>query len=136
MKGEPEMKKIVVFLLAFAMVMSFAACGANEEKSFATVNAKDCFGGAGYIEFIAGVEEAVELIFTAENSEAVEWSVYVFDEAFDDGFRYISQAADPVLVGDGTVSVEAGQFVYIYCSVNEFTADAPDENAKLNITQK
>ena len=74
--------------------------------------------------------------FTAENSEAVEWSVYVFDEAFDDGFRYISQAAEPVLVGDGTVSVEAGQFVYIYCSVNEFTADAPDENAKLNITQK
>ena len=41
-----------------------------------------------------------------------------------------------VLVGDGTVSVEAGQFVYIYCSVNEFTADAPDENAKHNITQK
>ena len=130
------MKKIVVFLLAFAMVMSFAACGANEEKSFATVNAKDCFGGAGNSEFIAGGEESVELTFTAENSEAVEWSIYVFDEAFDDGFRYISQAAEPVLVGDGTVSVEAGQFVYIYCSVNEFTADVPDENAKLNITEK
>ena len=130
------MKKIVVFLLAFAMVMSFAACGANEEKSFATVNAKDCFGGAGYIEFIAGGEEAVELTFTAENSEAVEWSVYVFDEAFADGFRYISQAAEPVLVGDGTVSVKAGQFVYVYCSVNEFTADSPDENAKLNVTVK
>ena len=130
------MKKIVVFLLAFAMVMSFASCGAKEEKSFATVNAKDCFGDAGYVEFIAGAEKAGELTFAAENSEAVEWSVYVFDEAFDDGFRYISQAAEPVLVGDGTVSVEAGQFVYIYCSVNEFTADAPDENAKLNITQK
>ena len=78
------MKKIVVFLLAFAMVMSFAACGANEEKSFATVNAKDCFGGAGYIEFIAGGEEAVELTFTAENSEAVEWRFFVFDEALDD----------------------------------------------------
>ena len=131
------MRKVVVFLLAFAMVMVFAACGANEEKSFATVTAKGCFGDAGYIQFFKdGVEEATELTFTAENSEAVEWSVYVFDEAFDDGFRYISQAADPVLVGDGTISVEAGQFVYIYCSVNEFTADAPDENAKLNITQK
>ena len=130
------MKKIVVFLLAFAMVMSFASCGAKEEKSFATVNAKDCFGDAGYVEFIAGAEKAGELTFAAENSEAVEWSVYVFDEAFDDGFRYISQVAEPVLIGDGTVSVEAGQFVYIYCSVNEFTADAPDENAKLNITQK
>jgi hypothetical protein len=26
--------------------------------------------------------------------------------------------------------------VYIYCSVNEFTAEAADENAKLNITVK
>ena len=131
------MKKIVVFLLVFATVMSFAACGANEEKSFATVTAKNCFGDAGYVEFFKdGVAESKELTFTAEDSENVEWSVYVFDEAFDDGFRYISQAAEPVLVGDGTVSVEAGQFVYIYCSVNEFTADVPDENAKLNITEK
>lgn len=131
------MKKIVVFLLVFATVMSFAACGANEKKSFATVTAKKCFGDAGYVEFFKdGVAESKELTFTAEDSENVEWSVYVFDEAFDDGFRYISQAAEPVLVGDGTVSVEAGQFVYIYCSVNEFTADAPDENAKLNITEK
>ena len=131
------MKKIVVFLLAFAMVAALAACGANEEKPFATVTAKGCFGGAGYIQlFKDGVEKTSEITFTAEDSENVEWSIYVFDEAFDDGFRYISQAAEPVLVGDGTVSVEAGQFVYIYCSVNEFTADAPDENAKLNITQK
>ena len=131
------MKKIVVFLLAFVMIMAFAACGANEEKSFATVTAKGCFGDAGYIQlFKDGVEKTSEITFTAEDSENVEWSVYVFDEAFDDGFRYISQAAEPVLAGDGTVSVEAGQFVYIYCSVNEFTADAPDENAKLNITFK
>ena len=130
------MKKVVAFLLAFAMVMSFAACGANEEKSFATVNAKDCFGGAGYTEFIAGAEESGEITFEAVDSENVEWSVYVFDEAFDDGFRYISQSAEPALTGDGTVSVEEGQFVYIYCSVNEFTADSPDENAKLNITKK
>ena len=129
------MRKVIVFFLAFAMVMSFGACGANEEKSFATVTAKGCFGDAGYIQFFEdGVEEAAELTFTAEDSENVEWSVYVFDEAFDDGFRYISQAAEPALVGDGTISVEAGQFVYIHCSVNEFTADAPDENAKLNVT--
>ena len=131
------MKKIVVFFLAFAMVMSFAACGAKEEKSFATIAAKDCFGEAGYIQlFKDGADKAAELTFTAENSEAVEWSVYVFDEAFADGFRYISQAAEPVLVGGGTVSVKAGQFVYVYCSVNEFTADSPDENSKLNVKLK
>ena len=127
------MKKIVIFLLAFAMLTAFSACGANDEECFATVTAKDCFGNAGYIEFVAGAEKSAEYIFEAADSENVEWSVYVFDEAFADGFRYISQAAEPVLVGDGTVSVEEGQFIYIYCSVNEFTADAPDENAKLNI---
>ena len=135
MRGETEMKKIFVFLLAFAMVVSFAACGANEEKSFATVNAKDCFRDAGYIQlFKDGAAESTELTFTAENSETTEWSVYVFDEKFEDGFRYISQAAEPVLTGDGSIVIEPGQFVYIYCSVNEFTADAPDENAKLIIT--
>ncbi|MBQ2778050.1 MAG: hypothetical protein IJF50_11130 [Peptococcaceae bacterium] len=41
-----------------------------------------------------------------------------------------------VLLGDGIISVDAGQYVYIYCSVNEFTAEAADENAKLNITVK
>ncbi len=124
-------------MIAAVMAFSFTACKDEQIEPFSTVTAKNCFGDAGYIQFFKdGVEEATELTFTAENSEAVEWSVYVFDEAFDDGFRYISQAAEPVLVGDGTVSVEAGQFVYIYCSVNEFTADAPDENAKLNITQK
>ena len=127
------MKRIFVFLLAFAMMTAFAACGANDEKPFATISAKDCFWDAGYIEFISGAEKSSEYTFTAENSEETEWSVYIFDEAFEDGFRYISQAAEPALVGDGTVSVSEGQFVYIYCSVNEFTADSPDENAKLNI---
>ncbi|MBR3962933.1 MAG: hypothetical protein IKK14_05340 [Oscillospiraceae bacterium] len=128
------MKKIFVFLLAFAMVVSFAACGTNEEKSFATVNAKDCFRDAGYIQlFKDGAAESTELTFTAENSEGTEWSVYVFDEKFEDGFRYISQAAEPVLTGNGSIVIEPGQFVYIYCSTNEFTSEAPDENAKLNI---
>lgn len=33
-------------------------------------------------------------------------------------------------------AVNAGQFVYVYCSANEFTTGVPDENAKLNITVK
>ena len=131
------MKKLVVFLLAFAMVTAFAACGANDEESFVTITAKGCFGDAGYVQLYKdGVSESCELTFTAEDSENVEWSVYVLDEEFEDGFRYIAQSAEPVIVGDGTISVEEGQFVYIYCSVNEFTADSPDENAKLNITKK
>ena len=108
----------------------------DEPGIFTTVEAKDCFNNAGFVELIDGATDAAEFIFASEESDAVEWSVYVFDEAFEDGFRYIKQAADPVLVGDGTVSVEVGQYVYVYCSVNEFTADAADENARVNVLVK
>ena len=99
-----------------------------------TIEAKDCFGDAGYVEFVSGAVKSADYTFTAENSEGAKWRVYVLDEEFDDGFRFIAQAAQPVLEGDGTITVSEGQFVYVYCSVNSFTADAPDENAKLNVT--
>ena len=108
----------------------------DEPSIFTTVEAKDCFDNAGFVELIDGATDVAEFIFASEESDAVEWSVYVFDEAFEDGYRYIKQAAEPVLVGDGTVSVEVGQYVYVYCSVNEFTADAPDENARVNVLVK
>ena len=107
---------------------------AIEEIPFAVIEAKDGFHDAGFVELIAGAEAATAYTFTAENSEAVEWWVYVLDESFEEGFRYIKQVAEPVLVGDGTISVEAGQYVYVYCSANEFTTGEIVENAKLNIT--
>ena len=157
------MKKSFIVLLALVMIAALVACGAKENEPtdptvtqeeqtsevtteavaeedepsiFTTVEAKDCFNNAGFVELIDGATDAAEFIFASEESDAVEWSVYVFDEAFEDGYRYIKQAAEPVLVGDGTVSVEVGQYVYVYCSVNEFTADAADENARVNVLVK
>lgn len=150
------MKKILALILVFTMTATLACCGAteeklpettepnqeaasevtegNEEKIFAVIDAKDCFYNAGYKEFISGAEVSAEYTFAAENSEAVEWSIYVLDEAFDEGFRYITQVAEPVLVGNGKISVNAGQYVYVHCSANEFTTGVADENAKLNVT--
>ena len=156
------MKKGFIILLALVMIAALVACGAKENEPtepdayeeqtpevtteavaeedepsiFTTIEAKDCFNNAGFVELIDGATDAAEFIFASEDSDAVEWSVYVFDEAFEDGYRYIKQAAEPVLVGDGTVSVEVGQYVYVYCSVNEFTADAADENARVNVLVK
>lgn len=144
------MKRFAVILLAFTMIMVLSACSKTEEITttfipeettaaevpFTVIEAKDCYNNAGYVEFISGAERPAEYTFTAENSDTVKWRVYIFDEAFDEGFRYISQAAEPVLDGDGKVSVDEGQFVYVYCSANEFTEDAPDEHAKLKVTEK
>ena len=129
------MKKIIAFLLACATATALAACGVNETP-FTTIEAKNCFDDAGYIELISGTQSSAEYTFTAEHSESIVWRIYVLDQAFDDGFRYIAQAAEPALVGDGTLSIEEGKFVYVYCSANEFTTDEADENAKLNITIK
>ena len=151
------MKKWIVMLLAVAMVMALVACGTEEEKPaetaavveeptetvaaveetpFATIEAKECYYDAGFVELIAGAEEASTYVFAGENSEADQWSVYVLEEAFEEGYRYIKQVAEPVLTGDGEVTVEPGQFVYVYCAANEFTTAAADENAKLNVTVK
>ena len=147
------MKRFSVIFLIFSMVMALTACSEKEEITttsipeettettaaetpFTVIEAKDCYNNAGYVEFISGAERPAEYTFTAENSDTVKWRVYIFDEAFDEGFRYISQAAEPVLDGDGKVSVDKGQFVYVYCSVNEFTEDAPDEHAKLKVAVK
>ena len=128
------MKRIIIFILAFAMVTALAACGATEGTSYATIEAKDCFYDAGFVEFVAGAEAPTEYAFIAEDSEAVEWWIYVLDEPFEEGFRYIKQIAEPVLMGDGMVSVDAGQFVYVYCSANEFTTGVINETAKLHVT--
>ena len=147
------MKRFAVILLAFTMIVVLTACSEKEEITttsipekttettaaevpFTIIEAKDCYNNAGYVELVSGAEKSAEYIFTAENSDTVNWRVYIFDEAFDEGFRYISQAAEPVLDGDGKVSVDEGQFVYVYCSVNEFTEDAPDEHAKLKVAVK
>ena len=147
------MKRFSVIFLIFSMVMALTACSEKEEITttsipeettettaaetpFTVIEAKDCYNNAGYVEFISGAERPAEYTFTAENSDTVKWRVYIFDEAFDEGFRYISQVAEPFLNGDGKVSVDEGQFVYVYCSVNEFTEDAPDEHAKLKVAVK
>ncbi len=64
------------------------------------------------------------------DAESAEGSVYGLDEPFEDAYRYLRQVYDPVLTGDGTFEVKNGQYVYLWCSVNAYTADdAPEEGA-------
>lgn len=131
------MKKFTVLLLALIMMVTLLAGCGKEEPPFAILYAKDFeFSEGGYVLLIPGAAEAATYTFTAENSEGILWKVYVFDEEFDDGMRYITHAADPVLVGDGDVPVTAGQFVYVHCSANGTTTVCTDENVKLIITVK
>lgn len=65
----------------------------------------------------------------------VVWSFYVLDEPFDDAIRYLPQAYDSVLEGDGSFEVTQGQYVYCLCNINPFTADEiPEGQNQLTIS--
>lgn len=124
------MKKALVIILSVLMLVAFAACNSSaskpaEEAEVTTIKAADVFDQHGF--GVAECTESGSYRFWAENSDGVEWTVYVLDEEFEDGVRYISQAYEASLVGDGNLELKEGQFVYIQCSANDLTGvEAPD----------
>ncbi|MCD8382957.1 MAG: hypothetical protein LUC30_08640 [Clostridiales bacterium] len=71
------------------------------------------------------------------DAEEVVWSFYVLDEPFDDAARFLPQAYDSVLEGDGSFEVTQGQYVYCLCNINAFTADEmPEGQNELTLTMK
>jgi predicted small lipoprotein YifL len=142
------MKKVLAFLMAAAIILSLAACGTDQPAAeeptteeitvntqstlpYLNINSEPCvitaadgFENAGVTGMICGATETYS--FTSSSAD-VKWSVFVLDHEFDDGARYLPQAETPALEGDGTLAIEEGKIIYILCSENAFSADAPSE---------
>ena len=89
------------------------------------VNASDLFSGYGFCHQLCA--ESGYYRFTAINSQGVSWQVYLLDQEFKDAERYIPHAYDKALEGSGVIHVDAGDWIYVYCSCNEWTgAKAPE----------
>ena len=87
--------------------------------------ARDLFDGYGYVHQQCDVTG--EWGFYPISSEGVTWEVYILDKEFDDAERFIPQAYPRALEGSGTLSLEAGQWIYIYCPCNSWTMqEAPE----------
>lgn len=129
-------KALSLMLLLICVALLFTACSntapTTEEAEVMLVSCEEGYNNAGFVGF--ETELAGTYTFAARNSDGIEWAVYLFDEEFSDGLRYISQAAEPLLTEDGSLTLEAGQFVYIYCSANAFTDLAPNNDAALLVT--
>ena len=143
------MKKIIAFVTIIGMIFSLSACSGfyssdvkekeqttvsevtEKEPEIIKITAEECFGSM-YYELVA--EKSGTYSFSAKASSEGEWEVYIFDEEFKDGWRYISQASAPALRGDGTIEITKGKYVYIYCPINAFTSEYPDEKAYLEIS--
>lgn len=72
------------------------------------------------------------------DSDAISWTIYVLDEEFTDGWRYLSQAhssAIEALNGSVDIALKTGQYVYCVPSLNGFTgAEAPENAGVLTVS--
>ena len=129
-------KALCLVLLLICSTLLFTACGngdpSAEESEITLISCEDGYDNAGFVSF--KTEKAGTYTFTPQGDEDVEWAVYLFDEEFSDGPRYILQAAEPLLTEGGSLTLEEGKFVYVYCSANAFTDLAPDSDAKFLVT--
>ena len=97
-----------------------------------SIGSEEFFESDGYQIVLANSSTKVT-VTVDDAAKDVEFAVYVLDEKFSDSMRYISQSNEPVLNGAGSIDVKAGQYLYVYCSVNALTADAPLEGASITL---
>ncbi len=129
------------------LVIGFEASEEGQaDATLMTVDASEVYdsGSFSFQAAQSGTYQAVSV--TAEgfsptdvgcDAEEVVWSFYVLDEPFDDTIRFLPQAYDSVLEGDGSFEVTQGQYVYCLCNINPFTADRiPEGQNKLTLTME
>ncbi len=94
------------------------------------ITAKDGFDNFGVTELLCDATETYS--FTASNEDTT-WKVFVLDEKFADGARYLPQAEQPALEGNGTLKIEEGKYIYILCSESSFSGEtASDATLSIN----
>ena len=94
------------------------------------IKSEDTYDDYGFAFFIAERDAEYNVVMESGGSKA-EWSVYVLDEKFTDVLRYLPQAYEPALSQSGALQVKAGQYVYVHCSANSFSAQSPVSGATI-----
>lgn len=147
------MKKSVIAMITavFAAILTLSGCaGAAQppegldaaqppeqldaaQNTVYEIASEDSFLNCGFTCWVCDATGSYN-VSADSGSEDVTWSVYVLEEEFEDADRYIAQAHDPVLEGSGTLSLTEGQYVYVKCGANDFTADGPVDGGRLIIS--
>ncbi len=120
----------------------------SENAPETVVSNQDCFDEAycfrpeadGVYSFTAVTSEEFSGWESGYEGGLITWEVYALEEAFDDAWRFLGQAYQPIINDlDGTIRVglKAGQYVYCVCSYNGFTAGEPaaDDSGTLTISK-
>ena len=77
-----------------------------------------CLKSGTYHFQVMGVKEDIYSLSATHN---LVWKVYLMEEPFIDTPRFIPQAGyEAVVTGDGSVEIEEGTYIVIYCSQNSY----------------
>jgi hypothetical protein len=112
----------------------------SQEQTTVTVDANEAYDSSVYF-FQAPADGTYQAVCTTDDSfdlsslncymEQVEWTFYVLEEEFGEPARYLPQAYDSVLTGDGSFTVKKGQYVYCVSDINGFTAEEIPEGVSV-----
>ncbi len=72
------------------------------------------------------VTEDGSYTFKHSGNDDVPWNIYILDEKFTDGIRYLYSNYTPDGITEFTVRLKSGQYVYLICTENEWTDSADD----------
>ncbi|MGN1416053.1 MAG: hypothetical protein ACI4XF_04375 [Oscillospiraceae bacterium] len=68
------------------------------------------------------VEKDGSYTFRHSGNDDTPWNIYILNEEFTDGMRYLYSNYTPDGVTEFTADLKAGQFVYFICTENEWTS--------------
>lgn len=68
------------------------------------------------------VEKDGSYTFKHSGNDDTPWNIYILDEEFTDGMRYLYSNYTPDGVTEFTADLKAGQYVYFICTENEWTS--------------
>ena len=85
------------------------------------------FDGSSMDFYLFNPEEDGHYSFEHSGESGADWMIFVLDEKFTDGLRYLFSNYKPTAMSNAELDLKKGSYVYCLCSVNEWnSAEPPD----------
>ena len=94
------------------------------------VSPLDAYDKYGYVHFLC--EQTGTYRFEVVGDQNLQWEVFILDSEFTDAERYIPQVYQVALEGGGEITVNQGEYIYVYCNANSWTCLEAPENSSYN----
>ncbi len=153
------MKRFLIIITALCVIFTLVSCGQNSttstyrEDSYTDLRPQidetlsDTSSNAAsvisdgikceyntFYEFVADKNTDYSFVISEEGGSVpdnLKWYIYVLDERFENGMRYLYESNNPdytvTLEMPAIATVKSGQYVYCFCSQNAYNASSDAE---------